>query len=90
MAKQTRASRPRARAQRRPDSPAATLATPRAADAAVPGPSRVTTPAPRPEAHASTRITTTDYGHVVGELKRIALLTVLIVAILLVLWLLVG
>jgi hypothetical protein len=38
----------------------------------------------------STRITTTDYGHVVGELRRIAILTVIIIAVLLLLWLLLG
>ena len=43
-----------------------------------------------PAAHTSTRITTTDYGYVVGELRRIALLTVVIVALLLIAWVIAG
>jgi hypothetical protein len=90
VAKQTRSARPRSRTQRRPDGPAATLAAPQVSDTATPAAPRAGTSARQAEAHVSTRITTTDYGYVVGELKRIALLTVLIVAILLLLWVLVG
>ena len=50
-------------------------------------PPRVTAPAQQATSPVTTKITTTDYGYVVGELRRIALLTLLIVAILLVLWL---
>jgi hypothetical protein len=32
----------------------------------------------------------TDYGYVAGELRRIALLTAIIIALLLVLWVVVG
>lgn len=47
---------------------------------------RVTAPAQPVAAPISTKITTTDYGHVVGELRRIAILTVLILVLLVMLW----
>jgi hypothetical protein len=53
-------------------------------------PPRPAAPARPTAPPAPTQITTTDYGYVVGELRRIALLTALILAILLVLWLLLG
>ena len=38
-------------------------------------------------APVSTKITMTDYGYVVGELRRIALLTLLLLVMLFVMWL---
>lgn len=51
---------------------------------------RVTAPALRADTPVSTKITTTDYGYVVGELRRIAVLTTALLVLLLVLWLLLG
>jgi hypothetical protein len=51
---------------------------------------RAEPPAPAPAAPATTKITMTDYGYVAGELRRIALLTAIIIALLLVLWVVVG
>jgi hypothetical protein len=51
---------------------------------------RVTAPAQTATPVIETKITTTDYGHVVGELRRIAILTVLILALLIVLWAVLG
>jgi hypothetical protein len=42
--------------------------------------------APAAAPQPASRITTTDYGYVIGELRRIALLTALILLLLLVLW----
>jgi hypothetical protein len=57
--------------------------------ATVPAP-HVTAPAQRADTPVTTKITTTDYGYVVGELRRIALLTALIIILLAVFWLVVG
>lgn len=78
MSQPVRSSRPRARVDRRVTPAAApTSAAPAAAQA-------------EPAPHVSTRITTTDYGYVVGELRRLALLTVVIIVLLLAIWLVVG
>lgn len=53
-------------------------------------PVRAEPPAPAPAAPATTKITMTDYGYVAGELRRIAILTAIIIALLLVLWVVVG
>ncbi|MFN8557192.1 MAG: hypothetical protein U0531_07520 [Dehalococcoidia bacterium] len=56
------------------------------ATASTTPPPPVTAPAQRADTPVSTKITMTDYGYVVGELKRIGLLTLLIFAILAGLW----
>jgi hypothetical protein len=50
----------------------------------------VTAPAQRASTPVNTRITTTDYGYVVDDLRRIAVLTAIILTILIVLWLVLG
>src|SRR5437879_3301009 len=73
VSRPARSSRSRGRTYRRVDAPAVSDAptTPAPADARPAGPA----PSARLGAHTSTRITTTDYGYVVGELRRIAVLT---------------
>ena len=56
--------------------------------AAAPLPAAAATREPTPP--AITKITTTDYGYVAGELRRIALLTAVILAILLAFWVAIG
>ncbi len=51
---------------------------------------RVTAPAQRAATPVSTKITTTDYGYVVGELRRIAMLTVILLIVLAGFWLVLG
>lgn len=69
----------------------ASTATAPPAPATTPAaPVRVEPPAPAPAAPTTTKITMTDYGYVAGELRRIALLTAIIIALLLVLWVVVG
>lgn len=53
-------------------------------------PPRVMAPAQHADTPVTTKITTTDFGYVVGELKRIAILTVIIIVTLFVLWFLLG
>ncbi|MER3419467.1 MAG: hypothetical protein C4290_02620 [Chloroflexota bacterium] len=85
MVKRTRSVRGRTTARHREltSSPVAAAPLPAAAATREPTP-------PRPEAPAITKITTTDYGYVAGELRRIALLTAVILAILLAFWVAIG
>ena len=53
-------------------------------------PASTTTVRPAPAVTPASRGFTTDYGYVIGELRRIFLLTLAIVTLLLVLWLLLG
>lgn len=85
MARRTRPARPRTAGRHRE---VASTATAPAAPPAVPV--RAEPPAPAPAAPTTTKITMTDYGYVAGELRRIALLTAIIIALLLVLWVVVG
>ncbi len=66
--------------------PSASAAATPAPAPAVPAPA----PPPKPSAPAVTKITTTDYGYVAGELRRIALLTAVILVILLAFWVVIG
>lgn len=87
MAKRTRPTRSRTAVRHREATSAAgagstSVATPTA-------PTRVES-APTSAASATTKITMTDYGYVAGELRRIAILTAIIIALLLVLWVVVS
>jgi hypothetical protein len=87
VAKRTRPTRSRTAVRHRAATSAAgavstSVATPTA-------PTRME-PAPTSAASATTKITMTDYGYVAGELRRIAILTAIIVALLLALWMVVG
>ncbi len=91
MAKTSRPQRPRTQGYRRRPAaaaPATPVSTP--ADAGPAPAPRVTAPAQRAATPISTKITTTDYGHVVGELRRIALLTLILLVVLLGFWLVLG
>lgn len=91
VSKRSRPARPRPPAARRYGAAARG-----AAPSEVPSPVSAA-PAPRAapaaqtvEPSPSTRITTTDYGYVIGELRRIAVLTALILVLLVVLWVLLS
>lgn len=93
MPKRSRAAGARPHTYRRREqgvgpAPAGTAPSASGASAAprLPAPVQATPAAPE----TSTKITTTDYGYVIGELRRIAILTALILALLLVLWALLG
>jgi len=92
VSKRSRTARPRQHSYRRRETAAdgpVTPATTGPPTAPVPGP-RVTAPAQRAAPPVSTKITVTDYGYVVGELRRIAVLTALIVVLLLAVWIVLG
>ncbi len=87
VAKRSRSARQRAPAHGRRD---AGITAPEGSTI-ISAPTEATLPAipvsPSPAAPVSTKITMTDYGYVVGELRRIAALTLLIMVLLVVLWL---
>jgi hypothetical protein len=88
VARRVRPARSRAAGKHRE---AASVATVPPAPAAAPAvPARAQPAAPTAPAPATTKITMTDYGYVAGELRRIAILTAFIIALLLVLWVVVG
>ncbi len=93
LAKTTRTQRPRGQGYRRRDAApaaAAPLASPGPGDAGPTPAPRVTAPAQRAATPVSTRITTTDYGYVAGEVRRIALLTLVLIVVLFGFWLVLG
>ncbi len=85
MPRRTRSGRGRAPIHRHERGAAAT-SVPVVDEASSPSP-QVTAPAQRAQTPVTTKITTTDFGYVVGELRRIFLSTAFIVALLIVLWL---
>jgi hypothetical protein len=91
--RQSRSSRTRARSRRTalPMQPIA--ATPTVAEdipAAPAAAPRATVVRPRTTPGTVGRAFVTDYAYVIGELKRILLLTAVIVALMLILWLVLG
>ncbi len=88
MAKRTRPTRSRTAVRHREATSAAGAGSTSVATPTAPTP-RVES-APTSAASATTKITMTDYGYVAGELRRIAILTAIIIALLLVLWVVVG